>query len=266
MQDDNLLWNRLAARLALQLGIRYAVSAGDMARAERYNTTLIKQYSDVFGNHLKSGKSGQYISECTEGPSPCMQRGGDIDGATILGLAHSGWLDVVQDDLVTPTSPEVAFTVQAYNEEFCKIFPINMADSLRGTPGILYGRYSKDGYGGGNPWVLITASLASLFYQAAQSIGMGYPVTSASLAAWKHALWKDFSGTGEEFIAAGDAVLLRIKAHVEGDGWHLYEQLHKSTGAQYNARDITWSYAEVLLALRERDEALVRLAEGVHWQ
>jgi GH15 family glucan-1,4-alpha-glucosidase len=37
---------------------------------------------------------------------------------------------------------------------------------------------------------------------------------------------------------------------------HVYEQLDRNTGAQYNAEDLTWSYAEILGAMRERTTAL----------
>ena len=32
------------------------------------------------------------------------------------------------------------------------------------------------------------------------------------------------------FAAAGDGVLLRLRMHVSGENWHLYEQLDKNTG------------------------------------
>ena len=37
-------------------------------------------------------------------------------------------------------------------------------------PGILYGRYLGDVYEGGNPWQLLSASLAELFYSGASDI------------------------------------------------------------------------------------------------
>jgi len=49
---------------------------------------------------------------------------------------------------------------------FCDLYPINSIDDSNNIPGILYGRYEKDVYAGGNPWHLISASLANLFYRA----------------------------------------------------------------------------------------------------
>ena len=37
---------------------------------------------------------------------------------------------------------------------------------------------------------------------------------------------------------------------------HVFEQMDKGSGKQYNARDLTWSYAELLSALDARNSAL----------
>jgi len=195
-----------------------------------------------------------------------MQYGKSIDGAVILSLVHGGWLAGTG---IAPAFVEVARTVQAYNELFCGLYPINMADSAVGVPGVLYGRYAADSYGSpgadgedaGNPWVLITASLAHLLYQAAE---IERPLTQEELQAWGAALNVDnFGGLPTDFIAAGDAVLQRLSYHVGLDGGHLFEQIDRNTGQQYNAEDITWSYAEVLTALKER-ESIVGRAKLLH--
>ena len=36
-----------------------------------------------------------------------------------------------------------------------------------------------------------------------------------------------------------------ISSVAKEDDGHLYEQIDKKTGRQYNAKDLTWSYAEV---------------------
>ena len=38
-----------------------------------------------------------------------------------------------------------------------------------------------------------------------------------------------------------------------------YEQLDKHTGGQYNAKDLTWSYAETLSAIAQRRRALAAI-------
>ena len=98
------------------------------------------------------------------------------------------------------------------------------------VPGILYGRYIKDEYGGGNPWVLISSALANLLYRAALSAAL-QPVDEAALAVWREALGPSFAGDRDGFVAAGDSVLKRVRHHVESDGWHLFEMIKKDTGS-----------------------------------
>jgi len=157
----------------------------------------------------------------------------------------------------------VAKTVEHLNRIFCGAHKINRLDTEDGIPGVLYGRYELDGYAGGNPWVLISAALATLFYQCAQVLASRI-LGSDELLAWRAALnAPGLQGISREFLAAGDGVLARIKYHIDDadDGWHLYEQIDKTSGKQYNARDLTWSYAEVLNALHERTAA-AKIAAG----
>jgi len=156
-----------------------------------------------------------------------------------------------------PTAVSVAQTVGQYCSVFCSLYPINTQDTNAGVPGILFGRYEADTYGGGNPWQLITAALASLLYQAAQECA-AFGLSADELSAWQSALGTSFAGTRDAFIAAGDSVLLRLKHHIQTSGneeLHVYEQIDKNTGEQYNAEDLTWSYAEILGALGERAAA-----------
>mgnify|MGYP003352369333 CR=1 FL=1 len=50
----------------------------------------------------------------------------------------------------------------------------------------------------------------------------------------------------------GDGLLLRLKNYIKPNDFHMYEQIDKNTGQQISAYDLTWSYAEVLNALKER--------------
>ena len=56
-----------------------------------------------------------------------------------------------------------------------------------------------------------------------------------------------------QFAAAADGVMMRLKQHVEPEDLHLYEQIDRNTGEQMSASDLTWSYAEMLIALHQRD-------------
>ena len=52
---------------------------------------------------------------------------------------------------------------------------------------------------------------------------------------------------------AGDAVMYRIYYHIQGYSDHLSEQLDKNTGQETSAYDLTWSYANVMVALKTRE-------------
>ena len=76
-----------------------------------------------------------------------------------------------------------------YNRAFCQEYPINRQLNGQGVPGVLIGRYQTfclanvwsckvlrlfvrypgDSYAGGNPWQLLTAAHAELFYLGAEA-------------------------------------------------------------------------------------------------
>jgi glucoamylase len=56
-------------------------------------------------------------------------------------------------------------------------------------------------------------------------------------------------------IQAGDAVLYRIYQHVKSDNGHIFEQMDRISGIQKSAHDLTWSYANILSAMKEREKA-----------
>jgi glucoamylase len=60
------------------------------------------------------------------------------------------------------------------------------------------------------------------------------------------------------FAAQGDGVLVRLRSHVTARGFHLDEQIDRNTGAQVSAKDLTWSYAEVLNAMMYRSQYIAK--------
>mmetsp|Transcript_77970 Transcript_77970/g.252946 ORF Transcript_77970/g.252946 Transcript_77970/m.252946 type:complete len:1172 (-) Transcript_77970:347-3862(-) len=262
-RDANHFWNRVVMRAALEQGSRTASQMGDNERALRYQRAWQEFIGDPIQDHMEATADGNFITECPlsdskEQSADCIKYEKTIDGAVILALVHSGVLGVVKDGAGVAVSDVVATTVLVYNEAFCNLYPVNEQDTSAGVPGVLYGRYLKDEYGGGNPWQLISAALANLMYLASQEISRGAAMGEAQHSAWRRALQsKSFRGTAPEFIAAGDSVLARLRHHVTSfDDWHLYEQINRYTGEQYNAKDLTWSYAEVLSALKAREDAV----------
>ena len=68
------------------------------------------------------------------------------------------------------TDDKVAKTIQTFGLTFCAEYQINQDDNKANIPGVLLGRYPGDSYAGGNPWQLLTAVLAKLFYQGASAL------------------------------------------------------------------------------------------------
>ena len=110
---------------------------------------------------------------------------------------------------------------------------LNQEDSKAEIPGVLYGRYALDAYGnkdGGNPWVLITAALANLLYQAAE-VTKSKALSSQELRTWQHALNDhSFTGSSKDFLAAGDSVLQRLRHHVSEKAGGLKEDRNVKAG------------------------------------
>ncbi len=79
---------------------------------------------------------------------------------------------------------------------------------------------------------------------------------SDQFAEWKELLDLGDDATAEEFIqastAAGDSVMTRLWGHVKNDGGMITEQIDRSTGAQISAKNLTWSFGNILHALKIR--------------
>jgi glucoamylase len=243
IRDTDFFWNRITMKKAMILGAQFAAQMGDSASSQTYSNMVKTLDSTLYKNHF----NGYYVQE--SGPRP-------QDSAVIVGF-NDGYDE--SDDLFAPTSLEVAKTVASYNTMFCNEYSINQADTSKGLPGVLYGRYKGDTYAGGNPWVLSTSALAGLFYRGASYIlAKGVP-SSDVLAVWATAfntntLPTDKATLAQVFAQQGDGVLLRLRNHVSGDNFHLDEQIDRNTGVQMSAEDLTWSYAETLNAMHWRSQ------------
>ena len=53
-------------------------------------------------------------------------------------------------------------------------------------------------------------------------------------------------------LAAGDSVMSRLWSHVNSDDGRIDEQIDKNSGVQTSAQGLTWSYANILHALKIR--------------
>lgn len=242
IRSTDLFWNRLTMKKALLMGADLATTMGDATSAATYTATAAK-IDDALASHW----NGNYVLSEVGGDRP-------RDGSLFVGF-NSGFNEA--DARYSPISVEVASTVNELNIAFCAEYKINQVDQDSEIPGILIGRYPGDGYAGGNPWVLTTAALGQLLYRAASyTLAHGAP-TADALYQYSQALAVEFpadvAGIAEVFAAAGDSVMLRIKEHTAAEGGHLSEQIDRNTGVQLSAEDLTWSYAEVISAMHQRD-------------
>ncbi len=251
-QSSDIFWSKMNQRQAMVYGAKLANIMGDTEIANLYE----KVASDISVLIQKHWNGNFYIQ------SPNREK----DGAVVCAF-NTGYAD---DDFLKPTDEKVAKTVSVLNSVFCNLYAINQKDSQDNVPGVLYGRYVEDNYQNGNPWQLITANLANLFYRAAEYIykkkqNQNQVVSDSEYLSWKSVLNlqtlsfltatdRDLS-LADSFIQAGDAVLQRIYHHVQGDNFHLAEQMDKNSGVQMSAKDLTWSYGELLVAYKNRKAA-----------
>jgi len=243
IQSNDFFWNRYVDRASLHVGADFAEKMGDSATAAKYRSasddiekTLMAHYQDGFVFEAQNRKKDSAVIEA-------------------FNVGDLG------DGIFAPLSKEVIGTVITLNELFCRTFSINQQDSKDNIPGILYGRYENDNYDGGNPWVLLSATLAQLIYrQASAAIAPGASVDQETYALLKKAYDLDdgLSGKalGNALMGAGDGVLLRIKHHTEAGALHMAEQIDRGDGHMTSAKDLTWNYADVLKAVHARADYL----------
>lgn len=128
----------------------------------------------------------------------------------------------------------------------------------------MIGRYPGDVYAGGNPWQLLTAVLAELFYKGATSFSApNLELDLVTRKEWAGLFVISENSSNMEFAKAaaqaGDAVLYRLYKYVKDDNGHISEQIAKTTGKQTSAEDLTWSFANVMSALHYRATHLTHL-------
>lgn len=256
VQSNNFFWNRFTMRRAMYLGAEFAGQMGDKATAQKYAAVASAMDGDVAAHF-----NGDFIQE---------EASRQKDGATICAL-NDGYNN---DKLFPASSAPVANTIKTYNDLFHSEYPINGADDSAGVPGILYGRYGGDTYGGGNPWVLTSGCLAQLFYRGAASMVAGtdgYTHDDEHVAAWLAAIpQRNATGTlkasdlsavelARILASAGDGVLARIRYHTAGGQMHQPEQLDKNSGVETSATDLTWSYATIFKAMTQRGHTMAAM-------
>lgn len=142
------------------------------------------------------------------------------------------------------------------------LYPVNVTDAGLGM-GPLLGRYPGDNYDGdvshpvpgGHPWALTTANFAELYFQLASEVASTQSVPHDELSSDFFAQVGIGANTPpDEAVAlldnAGDAMLQAIIYH--SDNLELSEQFDGTSGWEKSVRDLTWSYAAFLSAVRAK--------------
>lgn len=243
IQSTDFFWNHYSFRKAMLMGSEFATSMGDKDSAARY-----MQAASITNKTAAAHWNGAFVFESNSRPK---------DSAVIVAF-NDGFCP--KNPMFSPVSSEVASTVKTLTDLFCQSYPINKKDYQSQIGGVLYGRYQGDHYAGGNPWILLTAALGQLYYNGAKMLLEEDMMPSANA----FQIWSELFGLqpdlqlsplelAEVFASAGDGVLERIRYHVSADGFHLAEQFDKDSGTQLSAKDLTWSYAETLMAMKARE-------------
>jgi glucoamylase len=235
VKSTDFFWNRFTMRKALTQGAKFAQTKGDADRASKY-AAMAKAVEKTLAGHV--GTDG-YVCEST---NRCKD-------TAVIEAFNVGYMD---DGVFAPLSKEVVATLAGLSKLFCRTFAVNADAANKGVPGVLFGRYEGDGYAGGNPWVLLTASAATLFYRQAADLSKGV-VPKEDVAS---ALEQLIGGkvTTSALLGAGDAILLLMKKYLS-NGMHMNEQIDRNTGTLLSAKDLTWNYANVLKAMKARSVA-----------
>jgi glucoamylase len=141
-------------------------------------------------------------------------------------------------------------------------YPINTADKTLGI-GPLLGRYPGDVYdgdvaassAGNHPWALCTCNFAELYYGLANEIARTGDVPFDKLSSAFFSQIDVAKNTPPKEVVralqdAGDAMLQAVIYH--SDDLELSEQFDGTTGYEKSVRNLTWSYAAFLSAVREK--------------
>jgi len=227
-------------RKALLQGSKFAASMSDSSREETY-TGIFNEISGKLSMHIQSDG---FVFE---------SENRKIDTATIEAF-NVGDMD---DGMFAPLSKEVVATMVGLTKSFCKEYGLNQEAAKQEIPGVLFGRYPGDSYDGGNPWILLSASVATLLYRQSAAMAAGGKMDADVAESLKTVIGQDI--TAKSLLGAGDAILDRVK-HFLSNGVHMNEQIGRDDGALKSAKDLTWNYANVLKAIKARTSATATIA------
>jgi len=191
------------------------------------------------------------------GPVPVVT-GYDPNIDIVLAAVYGGV--AVTDTRLLATAAQLRF--QWADASSPVAYPVNVSDARLGM-GPLMGRYPGDTYDGdvsdpvpgGHPWALCTAGFAELYYQLAREVARTQSVPHDGLSSDFFAQVGIGPGTRPDDAvillgSAADAMLRAVVYH--SDDLELSEQFDGTSGYEKSVRDLTWSYAAFLSAVRAK--------------
>ena len=206
---------------------------------------------------------GAYVSVL----GPTNPRPGYDPNADVIAACLYGALSCTDPKLLATASQ-----IRRYWTDPATGYPINATDGALGI-GPLIGRYPGDIYDGnvvstddpgatrGHPWVVCTANFAELYFRTAAAIlADGVPSDPAAADFFTQAgtqAQAPAAAAAAALAAAGDQMLQSLIYH--SDHLELSEQFDETTGFEKSVRNLSWSYAACLSALRAR-EAYLKVA------
>jgi glucoamylase len=219
------------------------LSASDKSSLQSAITNL----TNVIADHWDASK-GRYRSILNSGG-----RGADLNADAVMASVYGG---------ISCTDPKLLATAAQIRDTFKDLYMINSNDAaLKLGPNI--GRYPEDEYDGdmgeppneGQPWAPCTCNFAEFYYMVAAEIAKKRAVSVDALSK------PFFDGVGitanssvsdaiSLLRAAGDAMLGAVVYH--SDHLELSEQIDRYNGFEKSVRNLSWSYASFLSAVRAR--------------
>ncbi len=251
MRSDDFYFNRMAYVYSLNEVGKFADAIGEDSSPYYTKAEEIRPTAEAHYN-------GEYIYESTNR---------EEDSAVLHSIATFG------EYSFDATSEEAANTITHLAEVFCDQYPINQADNDLGIPGMLFGRYPGDSYAGGNPWQLLTAVAAEVFYLGGSvntdrllENGDNFVLDREAHKNWIRLLHLPEGATMLDLVAgqmaAGDSVMTRLWNYLQIDNGKVDEQIDKYTGEQTSAENLTWSYANILHSMWVRGDFNGKLQEA----
>lgn len=198
-------------------------------------------------------QSKKYLVSVLDAP-PGNNRGAELNSDVIMASIY-GDLDCVDSRVLS--------TASKLRRKFMDIYQINKNDKSQNI-GPLIGRYPEDQYDGdmsdespdmGHPWTPCTCNMAEYYYKVAKKlVGAG----SFSINDTNQCFYEDFGIAANitidhvrgMLVDAADRMLRAVIYH--SDNLELSEQFDRDTGYQKSVRNLTWSYASYLSAMRAR--------------